>query len=352
MRKSTMYAIGLMSGTSLDGVDLCYVRFSRDNTYGFKILNATTIPYSTLWKEKLQAAFLEDPSNLGHLHQAYGIYLGELLQSFIRENAIEKLDFVASHGHTIFHKPEEQYTLQIGDGAMIAKQIGVKVVADFRSQDVRLGGQGAPLVPVGDRLLFGEYDYCLNLGGFANISFEDGGKRLAFDICPINIVFNHYVQKVGRAFDVGGQFASKGKVDITLEAALNELAYYRKNPPKSLGFEWVKETVIPLIDQFDLSVKDVLATFSQHVALQISKVIQPRRRVLVTGGGVYNTFFMNHLIRMTASEMVIPSKMIIEYKEALIFAFLGYLRLEGETNVLKEVTGAVRDHSSGEIFEV
>jgi len=352
MKNSSTFAIGVMSGTSLDGVDLCYVKFTRDVQYSFEIVAASTIPYPVSWKEKLVAAFSKAPDELTKLNEEYGTYLGDLVVNFIQQNKIEAVDLIASHGHTIFHKPAENFTLQIGDGSRIANRTGITVVADFRTQDVHLGGQGAPLVPIGDRLLFWHYDYCLNLGGFANISYEQGSKRIAFDICPINIVLNHYTQQRGLPYDDGGQLAAKGSISKALLADLNGLDFYVKEPPKSLGFEWVAEIVIPLIDRHNLVFEDVLATFVEHVAYQIAQVIQANKSVLVTGGGAYNTYFIERLIALSKAKIYIPEKEIIEYKEALIFALLGSLRLRDEVNVLKEVTGASRDHSAGRISNV
>ncbi|MFC2128023.1 anhydro-N-acetylmuramic acid kinase [Bacteroidota bacterium] len=285
------------------------------------------------------------------LHKEYGAFLGDLIASFIEEFSILKIDFVASHGHTIFHKPEEGYTLQIGCGKEISKITQTKVVYDFRSQDVALGGQGAPLVPIGDKLLFSEYEYCLNLGGFANVSFDHDGQRKAFDICPVNIVMNYYTRKIGLEFDDQGLLALQGNVNKKLLSQLNEDPFYKLPFPKSLGFEFVKENVLPLIDSYKLPLKDVLRTYVEHVAIKISEVLAQNElaKALVTGGGAYNEFLIGRIQELTKTELMIPSKELIEFKEALIFAFLGVLKIEGKNNCLKSVTGASKDHSSGVI---
>lgn len=351
MNNIPKYVIGIMSGTSLDGVDICYVKFEYTDSYRFDILKATTFKYEEGWKSKLKNAFTADTVSLEKLDIEYGAYLAKLINRFISENEIGKVDFIASHGHTIFHKPEEGYTLQIGNGQVMANTTQQKVVYDFRTQDVALGGQGAPLVPIGDELLFGEYAYCLNLGGFVNVSFRNNGKRIAFDICPVNIVLNHYVRKVGLEYDDKGKLAALGEVYQPLFDALNGLEYYRLPHPKSLGYEWIVEVVIPLIDSYQLKIEDILCTFTEHVAFQISKVVRQKAQLLVTGGGAFNTFLMDRIGFYLAKKIVLPSPELIDFKEALVFAFLGLLRVDNLVNCLQSVTGASKDHSSGSICE-
>jgi anhydro-N-acetylmuramic acid kinase len=344
--------IGLMSGTSLDGVDIVYVKFlEKNDSYTFSILASETISYSDEWEVKLKTAFNADKDALENLDMRYGEYLGKLVVSFMNKYQIEKVDFVASHGHTIFHKPEEGYTLQIGNGASISNKCKQKVICDFRSQDVAYGGQGAPLVPIGDALLFSEYEYCLNLGGFANVSFNKNGIREAFDICPVNIVMNHYSKQLGFDYDNKGIIASKGEVSVELLKQLNNLPFYLETGPKSLGYEFVVATVFPIIDSFDFSVATILRTFIEHIVIQISNKIRGRGKLLITGGGVFNTFLIGQLQKSLSVEVVIPDSKLVDFKEALIFAFLGLLRNNGVINCLKSVTGASKDHSGGVIFE-
>jgi anhydro-N-acetylmuramic acid kinase len=358
MTNKNWHVIGLMSGTSLDGVDLAYIKFTLNQDYTFEILKKESIIYSELWKNRLQEAFGYSGEKLTKLNAAYGKFLGELVLEFIAKNDIQKLDFVASHGHTIFHRPEQGFTLQIGSGAHLSATIKNKVICDFRTQDVALGGQGAPLVPIGDLLLFKEYDFCLNLGGFANISYQDKEERMAYDICPINIVLNHYTRKMGLEYDDKGMMASKGKIHEPLLSALNQLPFYSQEQPKSLGYEFVVETVLPIIEHHSLTSDDILRTFVEHAAIQISAVINKvaggkdknKTSVLITGGGAFNEFMIQRISTLTASRIVIPSVEIIEFKEALIFAFLGVLRDQKEVNCLKSVTGASRNHSSGVIY--
>jgi len=339
-----------MSGTSLDGVDLVYVTFSQTKNYSFKIKHSKTISYSKKWIDKLKAAFYFNEAQLKNLDLEYGDYLSELILDFIQQNNIKKIDFIASHGHTIHHKPDEGYTSQIGSGQTIATKTGIKIICDFRTQDVALGGQGAPLVPIGDKLLFAEYDYCLNLGGFANISFDNKGKRIAFDICPVNIVMNHYANKLGFDYDDDGKIASKGTINQKLLDELNNLDFYNDKKPKSLGFEFITETIFPIIDKYKLAEKDILRTFIEHIVFQISNKIEAEGKIMVAGGGVFNSFLIERMKHYLKNEIIIPNKKIIDFKEALVFALLGLLRNENKINCLKSVTGAIKDHSSGFVF--
>ncbi|MGG6231767.1 anhydro-N-acetylmuramic acid kinase [Tenacibaculum sp. SDUM215027] len=350
MQNNYIYCIGLMSGTSLDGIDLAYVKMNQNNYEDFEILQADTIPYTKEWKKKLQEAITYNKGDLIDLDVKYGKLLGDVLKEFIKSNTITKIGFIASHGHTILHQPAKEITLQIGNGQEIANITNKKVVCDFRTQDVQLGGQGAPLVPIGDKLLFSNYDYCLNLGGFANISYEENNQRIAFDICPVNIVLNHYTRKIGYEFDDSGKIASGSEVNYQLLEALNSLGFYQEKPPKSLGLEWVQENIFPLIDQFETDIPIILRTFVEHSALQIGKVIKEESKVLVTGGGMFNTFLVRRIEFYAKIAIELNDSRLVNYKEALVFAFLGLLKTQNKANCLQSVTGAQKDHSSGEIF--
>ena len=349
MKEAT--AIGLMSGSSLDGLDIALVRFQYDdNQYSFSIIDADTLPYPDEWKQQLTDAFHKQPNELESLDKAYGQYLGEQVKQFVASRHAQP-DFVASHGHTIFHKPEEHYTLQIGDGQALANACGLKVINDFRTEDVLKGGQGAPLVPIGDKLLFGDYDICLNIGGIANVSYDEDGKRMAYDICMANQALNYLANMNGLDYDRDGEMARSGEVDITLLKQLNRHPFYGQFPPKSLGREFFEANQKQLLQ--GLSVPDMLATFVEHIALQIALPISflPKGKILCTGGGARNKFLIERLQARTKHEVVVPEKQIIDYKEALVFAFHGLLRLEGKTNVLASVTGAESDSCSGKIWK-
>jgi len=356
MKNKIWHIIGLMSGTSLDGVDLVYVKFCREDDYTFEILEKEAVNYSEIWKNKLQDAFHYSGEKLIKFDVDYGNFLGVLINEFIIKKKINNIDFIASHGHTIFHKPEQNYTFQIGNGAVISAVTNCKVICDFRVQDIAFGGQGAPLVPIGDKLLFSEFDFCLNLGGFANISFEKQNERIAFDICPVNIVLNHYTRKIGLEYDDKGKLATQGELNTDLLNELNNLSFYVGDKPKSLGYEFVLEVVIPIIETYNLSLHSILKTFIEHAAYQISKVINKNvstsNNVLVTGGGAFNDYLILRISHYAKAEIIIPNKDIIDFKEALIFAFLGLLKDENEMNCLKSVTGASKDHSSGVVYDI
>lgn len=353
MLKENYNVVGVMSGTSLDGVDLAHIQFSKANQkWEFQVLENETIPYNEKWLQQLKWAVNLNKEELITLNQNYTQLLGNIIADFINKHQLQNLDAVCSHGHTILHQPQNGLTLQIGNLPEIASYCHQKVVCDFRVQDVALGGQGAPLVPIGDRLLFSEYDYCLNLGGFSNVSFEYKGKRIAFDISPVNTVLNFYANQLGLDFDDQGKMARSGSIHPDLLEALNQLDYYRKPFPKSLGFEYVKEVVLPLIESFSIPIEDKLHTFSEHVAFQISLALPIKKgKLLVTGGGAYNLFLIESMQQhLPDISIIIPDKRILEYKEALIFGFLGVLKLRNEINVLSSVTGAKTDHSSGKIY--
>ena len=281
----------------------------------------------------------------------YSKKLAKMINEFINEFSINKIDFVSSHGHTAIHDPSNLITYQMGNLSTLSTEINQKVICDFRVQDVKLGGEGAPLVPVGEKYLFHEYDSFINLGGFANISNHKGESLIAYDICPVNIVLNNLSKKIGKDFDDKGFIASSGKLIINLYEELEKLEYYQSSPPKSLGIEWVDEYIFPLINKyFDYPTEDLLNTLSNHIANQISNNLKNLDKVLVSGGGAYNDYLIDLIRSKTDSEIIIPSKNIIEFKEALIFAFLGVLRYLNINNCYSSVTGASKDHCSGKIF--
>lgn len=346
--------IGLMSGTSLDGLDIAFCRFAVDkNTWNFEIIKAETKAYSEEWKDKLLSLEKADALKFQEIHTDFGFYCGRLVSDFIIKYGI-KADFVASHGHTIFHQPDKRITVQVGSGSAIAAGCKMPVICDFRSLDVALGGQGAPLVPVGDKLLFSDFDYCLNLGGFANISYEHENKRIAYDVCPVNIVMNSICQKSGKPYDDKGQIARSGMLSPYLLNEFNQLSFYRSplHTPKSLGKEWVTENIDPILNELEIEEHDLLRTFCEHIAIQVSRAVSAKKRgkLLITGGGTYNDFLIERIKDLVPLEVIIPDSKTIEFKEALIFAFLGVLRSRNEPNCLKSVTGARQDSCGGAIY--
>jgi anhydro-N-acetylmuramic acid kinase len=412
-----------MSGTSLDGLDLAYCEFrersgsegsgiscernvnrrgcesigecnrdensksderskerrsdrcSGDGGWDFEIKQADIKPYSAEWRSRLQNAPQMSGLELSLLNVDYGHYTGRCINEFIKENGLQP-DFAAVHGHTVFHQPARGLTLQTGDGAAIAAECGLPVVCNFRTTDVALGGQGAPLVPIGDMLLFGNYDYCLNLGGIANISYKavesdhkaatnnyaaagsnNSGKCVAFDICICNMALNYLADREGLQYDKDGEIARTGSVNQDLLARMNALPFYSTPPPKSLGTEWFNEYFKPLFTQ-NVPVKDLLATTVEHIAIQITTVISNTTTLIklqnstmfITGGGALNIYLMERIKAHTLVQIAEAPKQLIDNKEALIFAFLGVLRMTNRPNALASVTGAKKDSIGGSIF--
>lgn len=357
MADKKVKVLGMMSGTSLDGLDMALCEFMESpRGWSYRILNTDFRAYDDPMRRILNTAISANAAGLLQLHQTYGQWLGTQAHDFLKTVEAQP-DAIASHGHTIHHRPDKGFTFQLGDPQQIALATGIKTVGDFRSLDVALGGQGAPLVPAGDQLLFNQYGFCLNLGGICNISFDLDGKRLAFDIGIANMLLNHLCSPLGLPFDSEGFLARKGKLNPGLLKALDSLPYYGKAYPKSTGYEWFRDGILPLLDQFPDLVENQLHTAVQHMAGQISRQIREiatenQRSVLVTGGGALNTYLVEVLRERLGPKYAIeiPSRELISFKEALIFAFLGALRLEGRINVLASVTGASRDSCSGVVY--
>jgi anhydro-N-acetylmuramic acid kinase len=353
------FCIGLMSGTSLDGLDIALCSFEHsNNTYTYTIHAAETVAYDQHLKSRLTNAQLLNGEELIQLDRTYGQYIGNQVNLFIsKQHQCPPIDFIASHGHTIFHNPAASYTLQIGSGATIYASTQIPTLCDFRSVDVALGGQGAPLVPIGDQLLFSDYIGCLNLGGFANISIQSSTNFIAYDICATNIVLNELCKELNILYDDGGKIARNGQLIEPLYKELNALSYFEKKPPKSLGREWVETFIHPILFKYiDHPVTDRLHTFVQHIASQIvfaceDIVAGDSNQILVTGGGAYNQFLIELCNQQsTHCSFIIPDPLTIEFKEALIFAFLGYLKLENKVNALQSVTGARSNSIGGALY--
>ena len=345
------YVIGLMSGTSIDGVDLVYVNFFFNKYWSFKILKFKTYEYDKDWQNILKNLIDKDQNSIKLIDKNYTKLLSKYILRFIEEFSIKKIDFVSSHGHTALHDPSNSITYQIGNLKELTNYTGLKVICDFRVEDIKLGGQGAPLVPVGEKYIFPEYDTLINIGGFANITIKSNNNLIAYDICPVNIVFNHLSNLINLKYDDKGKISSSGKINLELFNHLQSIDYYKQVSPKSLGVEWVKEVIIPIINNFiEIPGDDLLNTFSKHFAFQIANNIKSSNKTLITGGGAYNDYLIQNIIDLTESEIIIPSSEIIEYKEALIFGFLGVLKDLNINNCYSSVTGAIKDHCSGNIF--
>ncbi len=347
--------IGLMSGTSGDGLDLAYCEFLlKQEEWSYQLLDHETVPFPDNLGSALKNSHLLNGLDLSMLDVQFGKWMGEKVRLFVREKNLH-VDAVASHGHTVFHQPDKGLTLQIGNGWALHKACGLPVINDFRMLDVQMGGQGAPLVPIGDQLLFGKYDYCLNLGGIANVSMQYSGLRLAFDISPFNLLLNHYANLFGVEYDEDGKIARSGKLLPKLFEDLNQIRYYDLRGSKSMG----REDLVPFFEVLDdkgYAPEDILHTLVQHYVFQLQNSLKPIpelvAKVLVTGGGAFNRFFMETLNTALGESfsIVSASRELINYKEALIFAFLGVLRLRGENNCLFTVTGASRDNCGGTIY--
>ncbi len=346
--------IGVMSGSSLDGLDIALCEFEKsDDSWKSNICDAATINYSQEWKDRLWNAYHLSGYDLTKLDLEYGYYIGHNIKSFIKSQK-SKIDFISSHGHTVFHNPDDKLTLQIGNGSAITAITCITTICNFRVLDVALNGQGSPLVPIGDMLLFNDYDYCLNLGGFANVSYDWYRKRFAYDICPVNFIINYVSKQLGLEFDEDGNEAAKGQFQEKLYKSLNQLPYYKQEAPKSLSREWVENQFLPVLDKFQYSIHDKLRTIYEHIAFQLSRSFtgSTSKKIFITGGGTHNKFLIKLLNKHINHKIIIPDKLIVDYKEAFVFAFLGVLRMREENNCLASVTGATHDNIGGVIFKI
>jgi anhydro-N-acetylmuramic acid kinase len=383
LHNTVFHAIGLMSGSSLDGLDICYVEFlvssqwstvysykSMDNgqwTVDYKIHQADCIEYTNEFRERLRNAPNLSAFEFARLHTELGTYFGKLTADFIQKNKIEKLDFICSHGQTIFHQPNLGFTSQIGCGAQIAAQTNCKVVCDLRTSDVANAGQGAPIVPVAEQYLFADYKVFLNLGGIANISLRSESENesesvIAYDVCAANTLLNYFAKQKGLDYDKGGNLARNGTIIPDLLSELNEIAFCKQAAPKSLGTEHIFTDWFPLFDKYKITIEDKLATAVEHIAMQVAQsmvnsqwsiVNEPStidHRLLVTGGGALNTFLIERIQHHTSLKVVVPDSLTIQYKEALAMAFIGLLRILEIPNCLASVTGAKKDVVGGAVY--
>ncbi|NBC83587.1 MAG: anhydro-N-acetylmuramic acid kinase [Bacteroidetes bacterium] len=354
MRNQQEYiVVGIMSGTSLDGIDLALCKFYQKNTsWKYEVLKAKTYNYPDDLRKQLSGAAQLRANDLLLLHNEYGIYTGELVNDFLEDQPYTP-QLIASHGHTIFHQPDKKFTFQLGHGACIAKTSKIRTVSDFRTMDVAQGGQGAPLVPYGDSYLFNEYQACLNLGGFANITINNNQTLLAYDICPVNIIINRITREMGFDCDIDGHIARKGKINPKLLEQLNRLNFYFKAPPKSLGYEWLQQCFIPKIETIHIERHNLLRTIYEHITEQLSYVINQYslNNLIVTGGGAKNTFLMEILQERSKVPITLPGEVVIDFKEAIVFGFMGLMKWLGKNNIFASVTGGEKDICSGSLYE-
>jgi anhydro-N-acetylmuramic acid kinase len=354
--------IGVMSGSSLDGLDIAFVELqAKSGKWDFDIIKAETIPYPEEWSRKLGGAIHLNARDYLLLHADYGHFLGKQVKSFMEKHGLAfKVALVSSHGHTTFHLPPRM-TAQLGDGSAIAAETGLPVITDLRAIDVALGGQGAPIVPMGEKLLWNDYQFFLNIGGIANISVNHPRQYIAYDICPANRVLNMITAKRGLAYDDGGMIAASGKINQDILNTLNQLEYYGKAYPKSLANDFGTDTVYPLLQQPSLPDEDALRTYTEHIAVQVSGEVEKHlratgfsnARILVTGGGAFNHFLIDRLrfyLEPMWVEVEVPDQALVNFKEALVMALLGVLRWRDESTTISSVTGASRDGIGGAVW--
>jgi anhydro-N-acetylmuramic acid kinase len=413
-------AIGLMSGSSLDGLDIAYAEFQENGgKWSFEIKQTACSVYDPGWVDRLKKASSLSALDYQLLHAEYGHYIGQRVNDFIEEHRLHyQVALIASHGHTSFHLPSKKMTAQLGDGAAIAAETKLPVVTDLRALDIAFDGQGAPIVPIGEKMLWSGYDFFLNIGGIANISARthpnplqmertsgtpddekslqisgsskppspkgEGGLGdevyIAFDICPANRVLNMLANDAGKIYDEGGELAAGGSVNAALLEKLDQLDYYKRPFPKSLSNEFGTDIIYPMIKESGCTIPDALRTCVEHIAIQLISSIKNIQystgniqystdkppplgdggKLLATGGGAFNKFLMSRITDLlkginlpagqTGIEVVIPGANLVNYKEALIMAFIGVLRWRQENNVLSSVTGATRDSIGGALW--
>ncbi len=359
----TYRVIGLMSGSSMDGLDLAYCRLEEDmGKWSYEIEKSECIAYPPKWKLRLQSLVLQNAVTYLKTDTFYGHYLGEVTRKFIQDNLLEgKIDFIASHGQTVFHQPENQMTSQIGDGAAICIETGYSVICNFRTTDVALNGQGTPMAPTGDILLFSDFKFCLNLGGIANISCKLDSRMIGFDICGANMVLNSLASEIDLEYDKDGTIARSGKINLELLNELNSQWYYEKPYPKSIGGGWVTKIFQPTFRKYRIEIEDKLCTAVEHIAMQIAKDIKniyaneylskdETHSMLVSGGGAFNKFLLERINVHSPVAVVVPDPATIKFKESLLTALMGTLRFRGEVNMLASVTGASADSCGGEVY--
>lgn len=355
-----------MSGSSLDGLDLAYCEIVIDKNEEFKVVNSTilaaeTLPFSEQWENRLRNLPEQNALTFAKTNTYFAHYMADLVKHFCIKNKIQP-DFIASHGHTIFHYPDQRLTVQVGDGAALAAKTGYPVICDFRTHDIAINGEGTPLAPIADKWLYPGYDFYLNIGGIANISCEINGKYTAFDIGPANQVLNALANIIGKPYDENGDLAAEGTVDEGLLDSVNRLDYFQKNYPKSLDNRWISENILPLYFKAELPLVDKLCTAVEQLAQQLAfsiqqilekeKVSVEKKSIFITGGGAYNSYLVQRIQNLSPQlNIILPDPLVIEFKEAALMALMGVLRVENQVNCLSSVTGAKMDTIGGAIYQ-
>lgn len=345
------YSIGLMSGSSLDGLDLCYSKIlSKNDKYDFEIIASETIPYENKIFEKLKKVREISSLDLHFFDVELGKLFGSFCNSFISKNNIKKIDAISNHGHTVFHYPENGLTLQIGNNNWIAKMTNIPTFGNLRMRNVTYGGQGAPIVPIADKYLFSDFENCINLGGISNITIKKGSDLKSFDIAVCNQLLNHLCNLINKTYDQNGDLAASGTINFDLLNALEKITFYQIAPPKSIDNGMLKEIILPIFDSYEDTIPNYLATAVEHIAIEISKYLEKESKTIITGGGAYNTYLVSRIQSISKAEITIPKPNIIEFKEALAMSFMALRSLENSPNTLSTTTGSQKDCISGDWF--
>ena len=336
-----------MSGTSLDGLDVAICEFTCDPTWSGRILQFNMFDFPEALRSSLKNSMILTAEELWKLDKSWAHFAAECVSKTSPELLL-RVQLLSSHGHTVFHNPQDGYSVQIGSGAVLAAQSNLPVVCDLRSLDIAYGGQGAPLVPLVDSTLFSEYTACLNLGGFANISI----LPKAWDIGVCNNLLNILAREKGVEYDAEGSIAKSGKIIGDLLQQMLSIPYHRLPPPKSLGVEWMQKELYPLLEKVaDHPLEDRMRTAVEYITISIVNDCPKAGKILVTGGGAFNRFLIQRLNELgDGVEFYLPESEVINGKEAFAFAFLGLLRWLGKPNVLKSTTGARKESSGGAVW--
>lgn len=354
--------IGLTSGTSLAGLDIVFVALTEvRGKWTYELKAAERLAYTSEWEEKLGGAAALPARDYFLLHSEYGHFIGHAVNQFIAQHQLDhKVHFITSHGHTVFHVPAQKMTAQLGDGAAIAAVTGISVISDLRSVDVALGGKGAPVLPVAEQLLFPDYHYRVNLAENATIAAQPDGQLIAFDVCPCNYVLDTLAGLLGRPFDEEGKLAAGGVTDQGLLDALNGLAFYNEQYPRTLTSKFGTGTILPMIQQQQLSTQGKLNTYIHHIAAQVAAAVQQLTpseegaayNLLLTGGGARNTYLVETIRTILQPLNVTVTVQEEPFRNALMIALLGALRWRQEPNALSAVTGAEKDSVGGALWSV
>jgi len=351
-----MLILGLMSGSSLDGIDMALCSFSGlGESLQWKLIHSVHVPFEPKWKKLLQDLPGSSAYDLSLADYDFGNLLGASSKKYFSDF---KPDYIASHGHTIFHYPALKMTCQIGNGAVIASASGINTICDFRSMDIGYGGQGAPIVSLFDLDFFGGLDVLVNLGGIANLTVPDKNQTIAYDIGPCNQLLNYLAGSIGLEYDQDGLLAAQGEIDQNLLKTLSGHSYFDRTFPKTLDNGYIFNEFVPILDKSKASVQDKLRTVVELIAKMLSREItmhlanhKTKAGVMFTGGGAKNTFLMETFRKKAVGfEMIETDDEMIDFKEAIMMAYLGYLRVKGKINVLSKVTGASKDSIGGSIY--